>query len=75
MDTLETLTHEVTGRIARINLNRPRRGNGITFAMPREITACVEQANLDPSVHVLALSGNGPGFCGDYDLVASAGGA
>jgi enoyl-CoA hydratase len=40
--------------------------------MPREITACVERACLDPKVHVIALSGNGTGFCGGYDLVWSA---
>src|SRR4051812_22499314 len=40
--------------------------------MPRELAACVERANLDPEVHVIALSGNGKGFCGGYDLVASA---
>jgi enoyl-CoA hydratase len=70
--TYTTLTYEVTGRIARITLNRPERGNGITFAMPRELAACVERANLDPAVHVIALSGAGKGFCGGYDLVASA---
>src|ERR1700704_6437762 len=72
MDTLKTLTYDVTGAIARITLNRPERGNGITFAMPRELAACVERANLDPAVHVIALAGNGKGFCGGYDLVASA---
>src|SRR2546423_15480165 len=34
--------------------------------------AAVEQQDLDPAVHVIALSGNGKGFCGGYDLVASA---
>ncbi len=58
--------------MARIALNRPERGNGITLAMPRELAACVERADLDPSVHVIALSGNGKGFCGGYDLVESA---
>ncbi|MBN9162630.1 MAG: enoyl-CoA hydratase/isomerase family protein [Myxococcales bacterium] len=72
MDRLSTMTYERTGRIARITLNRPERGNGITLEMPREIAACVERANLDPDVHVVALSGNGKGFCGGYDLVASA---
>ncbi len=69
---LTTLTYERTGRIARITLNRPERGNGITFEMPRELAACVERANLDREVHVIALAGNGKGFCGGYDLVASA---
>jgi enoyl-CoA hydratase len=72
IDELETLTYEVTGRIARITLNRPERGNGITLEMPRELAACVERANLDPEVHVIALAGKGSGFCGGYDLVASA---
>jgi enoyl-CoA hydratase len=72
LETLKTLTYERTGRIARITLNRPRRGNGITMDMPVELSACVERANLDPDVHVLALAGNGTGFCGGYDLVAAA---
>jgi len=72
IEELETLTYEVTGPIARITLNRPERGNGITLEMPRELAACVERANLNPEVHVIALAGNGSGFCGGYDLVASA---
>jgi enoyl-CoA hydratase len=69
---VDTLTYEVTGRIARITLDRPERGNGITLAMPRELAECVERADLDPGVHVIALAGNGKGFCGGYDLVESA---
>ncbi len=72
MDELGTLTYEADGRIARITLDRPERGNGITLEMPRELAACVERANLDPAIHVIALAGNGSGFCGGYDLVASA---
>jgi enoyl-CoA hydratase len=68
----QTMTYAVDGRIARITLNRPERGNGLTLLTPRELSSCVEQANLDPDVHVIALSGNGKGFCGGYDLVASA---
>jgi enoyl-CoA hydratase len=70
MEKLETITYEVTGAIGRITLDRPERGNGITLEMPRELAACVERANLDPRVHVIALAGNGSGFCGGYDLVA-----
>jgi enoyl-CoA hydratase len=69
---LETLIYESSDRVARITLNRPDRGNGITPRMPAEIAACVERANLDPAVHAIALAGNGSGFCGGYDLVASA---
>ena len=69
---MKTLVYERTGRVARITLNRPHRGNGITLGMPVELAACVERANLDPEVHVIALAGNGTGFCGGYDLVESA---
>ncbi|HEX9967641.1 MAG TPA: crotonase/enoyl-CoA hydratase family protein [Solirubrobacterales bacterium] len=69
---METVIYETEGRVARIILNRPERGNGIVPRMPAEIAACVERANLDPAIHVIALAGNGTGFCGGYDLVASA---
>lgn len=71
MDGPETLTYERDGRIGRITLDRPERGNAITLAMPVELAAAVEAANLDPAVHVIALAGNGPGFCGGYDLGAA----
>src|SRR4051794_31506546 len=69
MDEFSTITYAARGAIARITLDRPERGNGITLEMPRELAAAVERANLDPDVHVIALAGNGPGFCGGYDLV------
>lgn len=72
MTELSTMTYQRDGKIARITLNRPSRGNGITMDLPKELAACVERANLDPEVHVIALAGNGSGFCGGYDLVDSA---
>jgi enoyl-CoA hydratase len=70
---METVTYRVDGRIARITLDRPERGNSLTLATPRELADCVERANLDPGVHVIALAGNGKGFCGGYDLAAAEG--
>jgi enoyl-CoA hydratase len=66
------MTYAVAERIARITLDRPERGNGITRRLVIELAACVERADLDPAVHVILLSGNGKGFCGGYDLVESA---
>jgi enoyl-CoA hydratase/carnithine racemase len=68
---LETMTYATDGRVARVTLDRPERGNGITLELPRELAACVERANLDPEVHVIALAGNGSGFCGGYDLASA----
>jgi enoyl-CoA hydratase len=72
MSGLATMTYEVADRVARITLDRPQRGNGITRRLVTELMGCVEQADLDPTVHVILLSGNGKGFCGGYDLVESA---
>jgi enoyl-CoA hydratase len=66
------VAYEVIDRVARITLDRPERGNGITRQLVQELVAFVERADLDPAVHVLLLAGNGPGFCGGYDLVESA---
>jgi enoyl-CoA hydratase len=64
--------YESGERIARLTLNRPERGNGLTPELLFELGQCVERADLDPDVHVLLLAGNGKGFCGGYDLVWSA---
>lgn len=68
MDTFSSLTYHADGPVARVTLNRPKQGNALTFETPAELSACVERANLDPAIHVIALSGAGSGFCGGYDL-------
>jgi enoyl-CoA hydratase len=72
---MSDVLYEVAGPVARLTLNRPERGNGITRRLLAELRQAVEQADLDPAVHVLLLSGAGKGFCGGYDLVQSAEGA
>src|SRR5579884_3658307 len=64
--------YEVSGPVARLTLNRPARGNGITRPLLDELEQAVEHADLDTSVRVLILRGAGTGFCGGYDLVESA---
>ena len=66
------ILYETSGGIARLTLNRPQRGNGLTASLIAELASLVERADLDPGVRVLLLAGNGKGFCGGYDLVASA---
>ena len=61
--------YAVDGRLARLTLNRPARGNGITRALLDDLEDCLERADADPAVHAILLSGNGKGFCGGYDLV------
>ena len=66
---MTAVAYAVQERVARITLNRPERGNGITRELVAELERSVERADLDPAVHVLLLAGAGKGFCGGYDLV------
>jgi enoyl-CoA hydratase len=66
------IDYDVTGRVARLTLDRPERGNALTLEVIAELERLVEGADADPGVHVLLLSGRGKGFCGGYDLIWSA---
>ena len=55
-------------RIGRIILNRPDVLNAIDGDLPAELAARVEEANADPDIHVIILSGAGRAFCAGYDL-------
>ena len=59
-------------RIGRLLLNRPERLNAINDDTPRELRAAIEWATDDPQIHVIVLEGAGKGFCGGYDLAATA---
>ena len=74
-DNLQTMTYEVTDRVARITFNRPEKGNAIVADTPLELSALVERADLDPNVHVILVSGRGEGFCAGFDLSAYAEGS
>ncbi|MEZ5675329.1 MAG: crotonase/enoyl-CoA hydratase family protein [Thalassovita sp.] len=67
-ERMTKVLYEKTGRIARITLNRPEVMNAIDDELPHLLAAAVAQADADPGVHVMVLSGNGPAFCAGYDL-------
>jgi len=66
------IVYEVAGPVARLTLDRPERGNGLTRGLLEELEELIERADLDPEVRVLLLRGAGSGFCGGYDLVEAA---
>ncbi|HTB71240.1 MAG TPA: crotonase/enoyl-CoA hydratase family protein [Solirubrobacteraceae bacterium] len=72
MSDAPAVLYEVDGRVARLTLNRPKRGNALTPTLIAQLAECVRRADLDARVHVLLLAGAGSGFCGGYDLVESA---
>ncbi len=63
-----TVSYTAKDRVATITLNRPERFNAINATMPDDIAAAFAYANDDDAVHVVVLTGAGPGFCGGYDL-------
>jgi enoyl-CoA hydratase len=67
--TQPVIEYAAADGVARLTLNRPERGNALTFELISRLAELVERAALDPDVRVLLLSGNGKGFCGGYDLV------
>jgi enoyl-CoA hydratase/carnithine racemase len=62
------IKYEVSERIARIQINRPKAMNSLNPALMAELSAAIRRADDDPEVHVLVLSGEGPNFGAGYDL-------
>jgi hypothetical protein len=60
------------GKVATITLNRPKQFNAIDTTLPGELRAAVKLANANANVHCIVVKGNGPGFCGGYDLKLTA---
>jgi len=56
------------GHTATITLNRPDRLNAISGPMLESLSAALRQADTDPEVRVIILTGAGRGFCSGLDL-------
>ena len=65
---MDKVLYEKDGRIGRITLNRPAVMNAIDDDLPRALADAVHQADSDPDVHVMVLSGAGRAFCAGYDM-------
>ena len=59
----EELLVETRDRIAIITLNRPERLNAISRNMLQELSAKMVEANRDPEIRCIILTGTGRGFC------------
>ena len=68
---LSTLRYEVTAASPGSRSNRPERGNGDHARHAARAGRVRGAGEPRPGRHVIALSGNGKGFCGGYDLVES----
>jgi len=60
---LKATSFDVSDQIATIQLNRPHRGNAWTGRMHTEYRYLLEQADRDPSVRIILVTGSGDRFC------------
>ena len=68
----ELIRYEVTDHIAVITLNRPDRLNAILPGMGDEYARLLLQADADPDVRAIVVTGAGRGFCSGADLAVLA---
>jgi enoyl-CoA hydratase/carnithine racemase len=65
----ETVLYEVADQIATITLNRPSKMNSYTPQMGYEISESIAQAEADPDVRVIIMTGAGDrAFCAGADI-------
>ena len=67
--TTEQLLVEQHDQVLLITLNRPDRLNAISRAMLNELSAKVVEADKDPDIRCIVLTGSGKGFCAGLDLI------
>ncbi|MFJ8816567.1 enoyl-CoA hydratase/isomerase family protein [Amycolatopsis thermoflava] len=65
---MDDLSYEVNRHIATLTLNRPERKNAFTFAMLDEWASRLSEAERDPDVRVVVVTGSGNAFCSGVDL-------
>ena len=58
------------GAIARITLDRPEKRNALSTELIAALKAALREADADPAVRVIALTGAGKDFCSGADLSA-----
>jgi crotonobetainyl-CoA hydratase len=61
---------ERQGNVLVIRLNRPEARNAVNGAMSTAVGEALQQAQDDPEVRAVVLTGNGPSFCAGADLKA-----
>lgn len=70
-DTTDEVLYAVADGVATLTLNRPERMNTISGPMLDRLAALLVQADEDPAVRVVVLTGTGRAFCAGLDLNAA----
>ena len=64
----DVILYEVSDRIATLTLNRPDKRNALNSEVLRQLPLLMSNANNDPTVDVIILTGADPAFCAGLDL-------
>ncbi len=64
----ETILYDVRNEIATVTLNRPAKLNAYTPQMGNELFDAFREADADPAVRVIILTGAGRAFCAGADI-------
>jgi enoyl-CoA hydratase/carnithine racemase len=67
---LKATRYDIADRVATITLARPQRLNAWTGRMHTEYRWSLQQAETDPEVRVVVVTGEGRGFCAGADAAA-----
>jgi enoyl-CoA hydratase len=70
MSQSDLVLFNVDNHVALITVNDPDRRNAITDPMSAQLRTAVEQAEADPDVHAVVITGAGKAFCAGADLTA-----
>jgi enoyl-CoA hydratase/carnithine racemase len=73
--TTDQILAEEDEHVLTLTLNRPERLNAISGPMLADFSRLLTQANRDPDIRVVILTGAGRGFCSGLDLVENSPGA
>jgi enoyl-CoA hydratase/carnithine racemase len=70
----DELLYEASGHVATITFNRPDRMNTITPTMLAGLSTRLLEADADPEVRVIVITGNGRAWCAGLDVGAAVSG-
>lgn len=71
----ELVLTERVGNVLVATMNRPEARNALNPELLQDLSAVLKEADADPAVRAIVLTGAGPAFCAGMDLKAFARGA
>jgi len=68
MTSYETILYEKQRQGVLITFNRPDKTNAMTDEMEAELHAALDEAEADPEIRAIVLTGAGKAYCSGYDM-------